>query len=556
MWLKLLAASAGLLSPWHALAQNIDTSQVRLTLGQPVALTLYVRSDESPGKPLAPNCVRAQLQFGDTELGPEQFRVRTQADGNGTRVTLSHPAELTEPIAQARIELVCGPAFAREFTILAEPPPTGITATAAQKIKVSAHPAARHTPKRNDLASKVRSPATTEWLATDKHAAVDTPLIDSGLGLSLPQLKALAAAITALRQEPPLTEAPQPLGSPTRQPLQQPQETTPDPGRHAMQEELDRLRHEQGQTAMMMNALLVRLEQQDHSRSMQTTWLISAMLLTLVAIWLTPITWQTWLRRQRPRARPAPAQIVPTPWVDALPSQPAPPQPVDTERPASSAPTATANLSATGLPMPPLPTDAADLRVDAWPSVQDIRRSRRQSWPDADFGRPTLEYTPPALLHEIDTLLAQGYPGACAVALEQALQDGTGKHPALLLRLLDVYQALNQPGNHERVCAQLEALYNIRVAAMEEAQAEGPGLEGFPALLTSISQQWRQASCADSLRQLLLRSGSAPAFELAAFKDLLLLHSIATEPEPGADIASISDFDADWNNLPVSLSVL
>jgi hypothetical protein len=143
------------------------------------------------------------------------------------------------------------------------------------------------------------------------------------------------------------------------------------------------------------------------------------------------------------------------------------------------------------------------------------------------------------------------------VALEQRLQDSAGKHPALLLRLLDVYRALNQPGNHERVCAQLEALYNIRVAAMEEAQTEGPDLEGIPALLTSISQQWRQASCADSLRQLLLRPGSAPAFELAAFKDLLLLHSIATEPEvePETDLASISDFDPAWS-LPVSLDAL
>jgi hypothetical protein len=329
-----------------------------------------------------------------------------------------------------------------------------------------------------------------------------------------------------------------------------------------MQEELDRLRHEQGQTATMMNALLVRLEQQDHSRSMQTTWLISAMLLTLVTIWLTPMAWQTWLRRQRPRARPASAQIAPTPWVDALPSQsatdshPGPMQPVDTGQPMNAPPADATNLSATGLTMQPRPTDRPD-QVEDWPPVLPISGSRRQNWPNADFGCPTLEYTPPALLNDIDTLLAQGYSGACAVALEQRLQDSAGKHPALLLRLLDVYRALNQPGNHERVCAQLEALYNIRVAAMEEAQTEGPDLEGIPALLTSISQQWRQASCADSLRQLLLRPGSAPAFELAAFKDLLLLHSIATEPEvePETDLASISDFDPAWS-LPVSLDAL
>jgi hypothetical protein len=530
MWLKRLAALISLLAPPLADAQSIDISQARLRLGEPIALTLHVQAGDLPaGRRLAPECIDAEMDFGDTHLAARQLQIRTRPDGQTTQVTLSHPSELSEPIARVRVELLCGPAFAREFTIFGDPPLAGHQASQAPSPSSSRSKRRAHPPR---VALQPAGPAP-----------------DTAPPLNESQLGAVAAAVMALLRTQPATSeaAGTPLGAdmPTSpQPrLQAAHEAaSPDLLRQSLLDELDRLHHEQGQTAEALNALLSRIDYQDRSQSMMALWLGGTVVLTLCLAWLGPASWRFLSQRLQQRQPIAPKPKPAVSWLDALPvaSMVAPaarsePHQADAAYPDRAAsqhagPAEYRLATQEHRTEPHLDPPDSMLETLDWPHPSPDTAARAQAWPSADFGQATLERGEFGhLLGDVDALMAQGYPGACAVMLEEALQHGPGKPPALLLRLLDIYQTLEQPWNHERVCAQIEALYNVQIPAMHSTDELDMGLEAMPDLLRVLTSVWRQPDCADALGQLLVRPCAVPAFNLATFKDLLLLQAVASD---------------------------
>lgn len=539
MWLKRLAALVSLLVPPLADAQSIDVSQARLRLGEPIALALHVQTGDLPaGRRLAPECIDAEIDFGETHLSAGQLQVRTQADGQVTRVTLSHPSELSEPIARVRVELLCGPAFAREFTIFGDPPLAGHHTRPAS-------PPSTSRPRRHAQPPRVALPPAGP--APDASALAHKT-IDTSPPLSESQLGAVAAAVMALLQtQPTLGEAPgspTDTGMPTSSQPRLPQHheaASPDLLRQSLLDELDRLHHEQGQTAQALNALLSRIDHQDRSRSMLALWLGGTVVLTLCLAWLGPASWRMLSQRLQQRQLVAPKPKPAVSWVDALPAagmaapaartQPYPADMYQTVQPASPAEQKPATPEHTTDPHGDAPDQMLATLDWPQPSPDAAAKAHAQGWSSADFGQATLERGEFGnLLKDVDALMAQGYPGACVVVLEEALQSGPGKPPALLLRLLDIYQALEQPWNHERVCAQIEALYNVQIPAMDGTDQLDMGLEAMPDLLRVLTSVWRQPDCADALGQLLVRPCAVPAFNLATFKDLLLLQAVANDP--------------------------
>ena len=152
-------------------------------------------------------------------------------------------------------------------------------------------------------------------------------------------------------------------------------------------------------------------------------------------------------------------------------------------------------------------------------------------WPDADFGHPSLDTTVAStdLLQELAPSVSES-PVGVALVLEQRLQELPGKCPWILLRLLELYRQMAQPWNHERVAAQLEALYNIRIVSMAaESSRDEAGLEDCPDVLDSVLQAWSQEDPAPALARLLLRTTAIPALDKPVFEEILLLHGIVQQ---------------------------
>lgn len=292
------------------------------------------------------------------------------------------------------------------------------------------------------------------------------------------------------------------------------------------------LREEQRQTHASLVALVARIERgerdvwRDAALVMAAVIGLSASLLVLRLIreGLMPRMGATTavaahrLRRQQARSRPEadPFAAAATPPFATPSSTPSPTQAdhgvVDWSPPLT-------------LHTPPPPAAASSPDTSARPT----------RWPDADFGHPTLDtaHTSTELLHELEPHVAD-FPVGVAMVLEKRLQAEPGKCPWILLRLLTLYQAMAQPWNHERVAAQLEALYNVRIPGLDlDRAATSANLEAFPDTLNRIEQAWQQDDPAAELASLLLRPTAVEVLTPLAFEEALLLHSIVQHRQSG-----------------------
>jgi hypothetical protein len=184
-------------------------------------------------------------------------------------------------------------------------------------------------------------------------------------------------------------------------------------------------------------------------------------------------------------------------------------------------------------PTPPPPSMAVKItapptrREDPAGALVSPAASINFPWP-TESGEPSLDK--PELdvpLSTLDHAAAEGYLGATLAVLETTLQVRRSKSADLLLRLLDGYEALQQPMNRARVASQLEALYNV------DTRATHPSLDEMAhPMVASLVSAWQQADRTSALAHLLLeKKGSIPVLDLAAFREILWLHHLSLEDE-------------------------
>ena len=117
--------------------------------------------------------------------------------------------------------------------------------------------------------------------------------------------------------------------------------------------------------------------------------------------------------------------------------------------------------------------------------------------------------------------------------LENALQGRIGKSAGILLRLLDLYRTLNQPSNHERVGAEMAAIYNVQIPAID-APDEGRSLAEHLRTSHHIAQVWDTDSATAQIAQVLIRPTRIEVLDLAAFREALSLHAMTLQQNEAA----------------------
>lgn len=471
--------------PDTALAQSVDTSMARAMVDQPLAMSVQVRAFDWPAGRLTPDCLQVRLQQGDTGEPVTPLQVRTVPVGDDGRVAvhLRSPQVVTDTVLLGRISLHCGADYHRDFTVLVDPPLPGM------------RPAPVPTTRHRSLPQPDTSRPTT---APKPLPASPRPWDDT-------QLQHLVTAIVAALPAP--TPAPTPIlvAAPTAEP------TTTD---HPWQD----LRDEQRQTRTHLAALVARIERSEHD-TRQTAWRDALLVLgTVLGLSMALLLVRLVREGLMPRLERRPAAATRrAPREAHHPSDDATAQPSDH----ALTPAATDN---THHPLASLPDLATPTTLDWSPPTPSEAR-----WPDADFGHPNLDSTPASreLLAELEPHVADT-PVGVAVVLERRLQAMPEKCPWILLRLLALYRDMEQPWNHERVAAQLGALYNVHIPDMAPAAAEGPGLEldAYPDTLDRIVETWSQESAEETLSGLLLRPTIIEVLDQPAFETALLLHDL------------------------------
>ncbi len=114
--------------------------------------------------------------------------------------------------------------------------------------------------------------------------------------------------------------------------------------------------------------------------------------------------------------------------------------------------------------------------------------------------------------------------------LEKHISESDDPNPHVYLDLLAIFHSLSLKVDFRQFREDFNLLFNSRIPEFAAFKVEGQELEAYPAALESISAAWPSSAVLGVIESLVFRdpleSGSQP-FDLAALRDLLLLHAVA-----------------------------
>ena len=118
-------------------------------------------------------------------------------------------------------------------------------------------------------------------------------------------------------------------------------------------------------------------------------------------------------------------------------------------------------------------------------------------------------------------------------ALEARVAQDGASCPQVYLDLFKLFHALGLKADFNQLRADFARLFNANVPEFADFDDEGRLLEDYPGAVDRLIRVWRRPTVLDTLEQWLYRSQIADAvaddevFDLAAFRDLLMLHAVA-----------------------------
>jgi pilus assembly protein FimV len=558
----LLVALLGLCASWSAGAIGFGQATPSTVLGRPLEFRVVVRLDA--GETLDPACVRATVAVGDAVVpGAGVGTLVTTGPDDTAVVRVRTLMRIDEPLVSVQVEAGCTQRIARRYTVFADPPATVVAVEAAalpddrgaalpspapatdlpreavpQRV-VTAEPApsradnipapAKATPRprkprRSDTAPIGERPAPRARLRLDAPAEAPPPappvLSEEGLALVDQANEAVKAAIAA--------------ASASQQRIA------------ALEDSVRQLT-----TAAVEQRELVELLRQQADRNDgngRWTWPLAMVVLILagLAAWLW--TRLRDLERERQRGWLAAAQAGSSPQASPVPPPPSQvPMLVERGGRNANAGVLGAGLAPVHQPTPselPDPTPTQPQAVPPWDEPAEPRMQQTQPLVAGNFpaGAETESRDVSAeelidLEQQAEFFVVLGQDESAIELLVAHLRDSGGASPLPYLKLLDIYRRLGDHEAYERTRDRFNQRFNAHAPSWDASGGDGRGLEDYPGVIRWIQRVWpKPLDAMAELESLLFRRDGGELFELAAYRELLLLYGLARDlldTEPG-----------------------
>lgn len=136
--------------------------------------------------------------------------------------------------------------------------------------------------------------------------------------------------------------------------------------------------------------------------------------------------------------------------------------------------------------------------------------------------------------------------------LQDSISHSDDSNPLVYLDLLRVLHTLGRKAEYDHYRAEFNTLFSGRVPPYAEFNQVLEGLEAYPDICQHISALWPSQEAVDYIEQCLVRApgdDQANAFELEAFRDLLMLHGVALRMVAGSD-SKLQPFSAARASTP------
>ncbi|WP_157979284.1 FimV family protein [Rhodoferax ferrireducens] len=144
--------------------------------------------------------------------------------------------------------------------------------------------------------------------------------------------------------------------------------------------------------------------------------------------------------------------------------------------------------------------------------------------------------------------------------LAKQIDESDAPNPSLYLDLLSLLHSLSLKSDFQSLRKDFNLLFNARVPEFAVFKNEGKGLESYPDVLSRITACWSTSTILELLGAYILQNpqlAKVPVFDLAAFRDLLLLHDVAQRVVLDADLAlnGQTDYSVDETLPPPMLDL-
>jgi pilus assembly protein FimV len=545
-----------LLAPWLSLALCAATggawglgfggSSSQAVLGQPLNFAVKVRVE--PGERAEAECVGAEVSFGDARLGRSQVRAQWDPPVAGLEQTLRVRtlAAVSEPIVTVDVTVGCKARLQRQFVALADPPslvlspPVPAAAPSAAPAPATApapRPSARRTPApRTAAAPSVSPPSSGEAAppprrrAAPRAAEAPSPAVTEQPRLRLDPLDAELFSSPSLRIAGSLgsSEAGTPEQQQAAAALWKALNTTPEQAAREsermrqLEESLAALRQESAATRQALEGLQASLREAQQQRY------ANPLVYVLLALCLVLATALVWMARQRGAGagawwRPSAAGSLPVDLASAPAPHPLVSAPAASEA-AAPLPCAQASMAPAIQPepsAPPAPKAAATATAPAAASLADA---------DAAPEKVAVEELID-LEQQAEFFLALGQDESAIDLLQGHVREHREPSPLPFLKLLEIHKRRGDREAYDDTRREFNLRFNAYAPSWDEDLAAGRSLEDYPTVISRLQGLWDSpVRSLEVLQASLLRGdGDAKAFDLPAYRELLVLYGIARD---------------------------
>ena len=143
---------------------------------------------------------------------------------------------------------------------------------------------------------------------------------------------------------------------------------------------------------------------------------------------------------------------------------------------------------------------------------------------------------------QADFFLSLGQHEQAIAVLRNHINDNVQTSALVYLDLFNIYHQLMRQADYEALRGDFNQRFNAKIPAFELYDEVGAGLEAYQAALTRIETLWPSPKVLEVIEESLFRrpDGGAETFNLEAYRELLMLYSVAREiisPETAASVA-------------------
>jgi len=538
-------------------------------IGQSFTFTVPVHVE--PGERFAGDCLSAKVYYGDSLLPPNAVRTEVRPGATDDSLTLRVVTSMavSEPILEVVVDIACDRHFSRRFSVFADPPMlaagpaqvappaqtaapaagTGPAAVAPASSAYGAVDAARRgaSGAGGSTRPRVLRKGPTMALANEINAAAAArrPATDNGVARSGARPPPAPAASSRLLLEPGVPHLRLDMEEPVIPPPSAASGAAPglagleDDDLRALktlQQSLDNARREsqsqRDQTARLQ-AELAQARAKAGSDDGWTPWLLA-----LLAVAAAAIAGLVWKLRQQTRVAHSdwfnqsalgPATVLP-------PAAELPPEP-----PVTAPAVAPADVRVAAAPAPveaplddlPL-VDEGDARGVPVVDHSATRPLDRHSLAAAAPAGVPRELSVEELLdleQQADFFIALGQEDAAVDLLMSHLRSAGGQSPLPYTKLLEIYRRQGDRAAYERTRARFNRRFNAYAPDWDTGPTAGRSLEDYPETIAQLERAWHSPLDAMAILESLLfkRDDSSELFDLPAYRDVLLLYSLARD---------------------------